>query len=190
VRPRLNPRQRELVAINLVGGLAVLGSYVAGAAMHPESTRLLWGGVPAALKPFYTISMLTAAAGYFPFTYLLVFRTDPENSRIAGRLSYGCFHFLYLLILLPSALWMPLTFQLVDRWSAALWAVIRIVLALVGIGSLGLLAALATLAPVTSRRLYAFAIAGVVAFCVQTALLDATVWPAYFPTPGPEGPAS
>jgi hypothetical protein len=77
---------------------------------------------------------------------------------------------------------MPLTFQLLGGWDPALWIAIRIVLALVGIGSLGLLAALLTLSPVASRGWRALAVAGAVAFCVQTALLDATVWPAYFPT--------
>jgi hypothetical protein len=78
---------------------------------------------------------------------------------------------------------MPLTFSLLDTWSPGLWVAIRVVLALVGIGSLGLLAALITLTPARPRALHLLAIAGAIAFCVQTALLDATVWPAYFPVP-------
>lgn len=179
---RLHPKQKSLLALNVTGGIAVLGSYAWGISMHPGDTDFLWGGVPAALKPFYNVCMLTAAAGYFPFTLLLLFGTDAERARVAGRFGFGCFHILYALVLLPSALWMPLTFQLLGGWDPALWATIRIVLALVGIGSLGLLAALVTLSPVSSRGWRALAVAGAVAFCIQTALLDATVWPAYFPT--------
>jgi len=181
----MHPQQRRLLALNLVGGIAVLASYYAGFAMHPANAGLLWGKLPEGLKPLYTVSMLSAAAGYFPITVLLLFRTDPERARIAGRFGFGCFQLLYGLILIPSALWMPLTFRLLDGWDPALWTTIRVVLALVGIGSLGLLAALLTLSPVTSRRLYLLAVAGAVAFCVQTAVLDATVWPAYFPAPQP-----
>lgn len=178
----MHSTQKSLLALNIAGGIAVLGSYAWGITMHPGNTDFLWGGVPAGLKPFYNVSMLTAAAGYFPFTLLLLFGIDAQRASVAGRFGFRCFHVLYAMILLPSALWMPLTFQLLGGSDYSLWIAIRVVLALVGIGSLGLLAALLTLSPVASRGWRALAVAGAVAFCVQTALLDATVWPAYFPT--------
>lgn len=183
VRFHMHPQQRTMLGLNLLGGVAVLGSYYAGFAMHPASADALWGGVPEGLRPFYTVSMLLAAVGYFPFTYFLLFCVDADRARILGRLGFGWFNALYAMILIPSALWMPLTFSLIETWSPGQWAAIRIVLALVGVGSLGLLAALITLTPARPRPLHLLAIAGAVAFCVQTALLDATVWPAYFPQP-------
>jgi hypothetical protein len=78
---------------------------------------------------------------------------------------------------------MPLTFLVMDRWSATLWLAICAVLALVGLGSLGLFAALLTLSPRQPVRPYYLAVAGAAAFCVQTALLDACVWPVFFPQP-------
>jgi hypothetical protein len=183
VKVHVHPQKRILLALNVVGGVAVLGSYYAGFATHPESADALWGGVPEGLKSFYTVSMLLAAAGYFPFTAFLLFCVDADRARILGRFGFAWFNLLYALILIPSALWMPLTFSLIDTWSPGLWVAIRVVLALVGIGSLGLLAALITLTPARPRALRLLAIAGAVAFCVQTALLDATVWPAYFPIP-------
>ncbi len=177
----MHPQQRWLLTLNVLGGIGVLGSYIVGLATHPGTGDFLWGGVPQALKPFYNITMLSAAAGYFPFTFLLLYRTDARSTRIAGRYGFGWFLLLYALILIPSALWLPLTLSLLEGWDPALWLTIRVVLGLVGIGSLGLLAALLTLSPVTSRRLHKLAIAGAVAFCMQTALLDATIWPAYFP---------
>jgi hypothetical protein len=52
----------------------------------------------------------------------------------------------------------------------------------VALGSLGLLAAVATLSPRPAPWLRALALAGAAGFCVQTVLLDAIVWPLLFPT--------
>ena len=176
-------RQRCTMAwLNIVGGIAILGSYGYGFATHPQSGEALWGGVPLGLRPLYTASMLLAAAGYFPLTAFLLFRADADRVRIAGRFGYGWLNVLYALILLPSALWMPLTFRLIAGWDVTLWWTIRVVLALVGLGSLGLLAALLTLTPRRPALAYGLAVVGAVLFCIQTVLLDALVWPAFFPS--------
>jgi hypothetical protein len=124
--------------------------------------------------------MLLAAVGYFAFSFFVFFRLDPSRVGV-GRFGFGVFHVLYALILLPSALWLPLTFAMLEAPSAPLWAGIRVVLALVGLGSLGLVAALAVADPVEAPIARGIAIAGALAFSFQTALLDALVWPAYFP---------
>ena len=86
-------------------------------------------------------------------------------------------------MLIPSALWMPLTFAMLDAPSPSLWLAIRAVLALVGLGSLGLVVAVATAQPLRAPIGRAVAVAGAIAFSFQTAVLDAIVWPAYFPHP-------
>ena len=126
-----------LLGINLLGGLAVLGSYALGLAAETGGSRL-WGEVPATLRPLYSVCMLGAAAGYFAFTHLVFYRLDPGSVRV-GRFGYGVFHALYLAILLPSALWMPLTVEMISTPGPLLWLSIRTVLAIVGLGSLGLL---------------------------------------------------
>ena len=136
--------------------------------------------MPESLQPLYTVSMLTAAVGFFPFTFLLLFRTDPAEFRIAG-FGYGLLHALYAIVLVPSALWLPLTARMLESPSALLWAEIRSVLALVGLGSLGLIAVCAAIARERGGALAWAAVAGAVAFSFQTAVLDALVWPAYFP---------
>jgi hypothetical protein len=170
-----------MAAINVLGGVAVLGSYAWGLGTHPEATGALWGGVPASLRVFYTPSMFLAAAGYFCFSWLLFVRTDPARARVGGRLGFGVFNVLYLLILVPSALWLPLTFEMIESPSAGLWWAIRLVLFAVAAGSLGLLAALLALRPRQPGASYWLGVAGAVAFANQTALLDALVWPVYFP---------
>lgn len=177
----LHFHKRLMVWINVLGGSAVLGSYVHGLSTHPATRMDVWGNVPEAIRPAYTVSMLCAAAGYFAFTYLLFFRVDAYTTRIGRRLGFGIVNGLYLGILLPSALWLPLTFAMIENPSGALWWAIRLVLAAVGLASLGLLTSLLLLHPRPRGLAYGLAIAGCVAFCFQTAILDALVWPAFFP---------
>jgi len=174
-------QQIALGLINVVGGTLVLASYIHGVLAHPDTRADAWGGVPAGLKPFYFISMLLAAAGYFAFTYFILFRLDPDEVKIGNACSFQLFHAIYALILFPSTLWMPLTFAMLEHPSSALWWAIRVTLAVVGLASLALLAVLLILGPSDSTSLYWLAVAGSAAFCIQTAVLDMLVWPAYFP---------
>ena len=171
--------RRAMAWINIVGGIAVLGSYAHGIWTHPGSAGDVWGGVPEWLKPFYTVSMLTAAAGYFAFTYFLFFRVEPDEARVADRFSLRLFNALYVLILFPSALWMPLSFEYLRAPGPALWWAVRVTLAVVGVASLLLILALARLSP--GGTAHVLAVAGAVAFTFQTLVLDAIVWPLYFP---------
>ena len=177
----MHPQKRTLVWIVLLGGAAVLVSYAYSLGLAPATQASLWGGVPARLLPIYVPAMALAMVGYFAFTYFLLFPADPDRVRIASRLGYGLFHGLYLIILLPSALWLPLTSAMVQRPSGTLWLLIRLVLALVGVGSVGLLLALSMLRPRQPARAYWLAVAGSVAFCFQTSVLDLFVWTALFP---------
>jgi hypothetical protein len=125
--------------------------------------------------------MALATAGFFAFTYFLLFRADPDKARIAGRFGYGLFEGLYVLILTPSALWLPLTSAMVQQPSGLLWLGIRLVLAVVGLASVALLLALLGLRPRQPVSAYWLAVAGSLAFCIQTAVLDLLVWTALFP---------
>jgi len=170
-----------LAIISIIGGTAVLGSYVLGVRNHPDTRGQTWGGVPAGLKPFYIVSMLTAAAGYLAFAYFVFFEAEPDVVELFGSSSYWLFYLICAGILLPSAMWMPLTFSMLEQPSRAKWISIRIVLGIVGIVSLALLAALITLEPREPAAAYWASVVGIVFFCIQTAFLDALVWPIYFP---------
>jgi hypothetical protein len=176
----MNPKRRPLLTINLLGGVAVLSSYAWGMRTHPNAANVLWGGVPASLRPFYTVGMFLAAAGYFAFICFILFGLDPEKTRVWHHSGFGTFNVLFTAILVPSALWMPLTFAAVDISSAALIWVVRLILAAVGLASLSLLAALLNTQPRHPSWSYWLAVIGCVAFCLQTAVLDMIVWSAYF----------
>lgn len=170
-----------MVWIVLLGGAAVLVSYAYSLFLAPATQASLWGGMPARLLPVYVPSMALAMAGFFAFTYFLLFPANPDRVRVASRFGYGLFHGLYLMILIPSALWLPLTSAMVQQPSGTLWLLIRLVLALVGLASAGLLLALLGLRPRQPARVYWLAVAGSAAFSFQTAVLDLFVWTAFFP---------
>ena len=177
----MHPLRALLLAINVVGGIAVLGSYALGIRSHAEAGVLLWGGVPESLRPLYTTSMITATVGYLAFTGYLFFLVDPDAARV-GPFGYRLLLLLYVLVLLPSALWMPLTFRFLDggATSESLWLAVRGVLALVGLGAAAMIAALATLQGAPGGRWRIVALIGAVAFSIQTSLLDGIIWPAFF----------
>ncbi len=173
--------QKILLVINLLGGTAVIGSYVWGLITHPGTGSLLWGSVPAAAIPFYAASMILGAIGFLVFTAYLLFGLDPAKVKISIRAGFGGFRTLYLLILVPSALWMPLTYATLAAPSNLLWFGIRLVLMLVGLGGLGMLSALLSIQPRSRRLLAAFI--GCIFFCIQTVLIDALIWPNFFVLP-------
>lgn len=179
-RALAHPDARRLAWLNALGGAAVLASYAWGFVGRPEAMGALWGGIPEAARGLYTANMFLAAAGYFAFTPFVLFRLPPERTRIAGGFGYRLFLALYALVLLPSALWLPLTFLAVGDPGGWLFWLVRLDLAAVAVGSLGLLAALIGLRAPRPARGRALAVAGLVPFCLQTAALDAVVWPAFF----------
>jgi hypothetical protein len=127
--------------------------------------------------------MFLAAAGFFPMTWALGLRGDPASIRFLGGRGFGTLFPLYGLVLVPSALWLPLTFVFADSPSTFMWWAVRVDLLLVGIGAVGLLAAVLTVRPRPHPALHVLAVVGALAFTLQTAVLDALVWPAYYPAP-------
>lgn len=178
--PSTNRQRRSLVGVIVVGGTAVLASYAWGLGTQPALRDALWGGVPVDLRPEYTVSMLLAAAGYFAYTYFIVVRAHPTEATVAGRSAYWIFSVLYALILVPSAMWMPLTLVMLERPSEAVWLAIRAVLWAVALGSLALTAVLFNLRPRRPRLAYWLAETGCLVFTLHTLVLDAVIWPASF----------
>jgi hypothetical protein len=69
----------------------------------------------------------------------------------------------------------------VQHTGSVLWLGIRLVLTLVGLGSVALLWALLSLRPRQPSARCWLAVAGPVAFCIQTAVLDLFGWTAFSP---------
>ena len=178
-RLRHDPLRRKFALLNVIGGVLVLATYGWGVVAADAMMTSLWGGVPEAIRPLYTVNMFLSAAGYFFFAPYILLRVDSGRQDILGGFGYSLFSKFMMLVLLPSALWLPLTSIMLSQPSPGLWVAIRVVLALVAVGSLGLLLSLWTLRPPRGPG-HVAALVGLVPFCLQTVVLDALVWPAYF----------
>jgi hypothetical protein len=169
-----------LLIINVIGGAAVIGSYIFGLRGQTGGANVLWGNVPMNIRPIYTVSMILSALGYFAFLYYIFFRLNPAQISIAGVSGFSMFYVIFLGILIASAFWMPLTNMHVSNPGTGIWIVVRFVLAVVGLASIGLLLALLTLQGKVPGTAYWLAVAGSAYFAFHTAILDAIVWAALF----------
>jgi len=175
----VHPKKKTWLAINALGGAAVLGSYVHGLATHPDTRNDLWGSIPPELQAVYGVTMWLAAGGYFFFSYYFLARTDADEVRF-GRFGFGLLNALYALIMVASTAWMPLTFAYLENPSAALWLTVRVDRLGVGVGSIGLMIALFTMKPRAEGLAGVLALLGLLLFALQTAFLDPLVWPQFF----------
>ena len=166
--------------VNVVGGIAVLGSYAHGLLTEVALRPKLWGGVPEAWRLLYTVNMFLASGGYFFFTAHFLMRALPSGALFFNRLGFEWIIFLYATFLISSALWMPLTFSMMKVPSDGTWFAIRSVLTVTGIASVTLLVSLFASNAERGDWLFWAAVAGLTPFIIQTAILDAVIWPRYF----------
>lgn len=178
---RLDVAQRRLALLIGIGGSAVLASYLLVFVYEPEIRGALWGGIPeGAMRSFYSVNMLLAAASFFPATWLLGFSVPADAFREHVGLPFPLLFAAYAAILIPSAAWLPLTAAYLRIPSPALWWTIRVDLLAVGFGA-------SLLAWMLIRRMGSASAAARVGaasfffFWLQTLVLDALVWPAFFP---------
>jgi hypothetical protein len=172
----MGTQQIILLIINILGGAAVILSYIYGLKGQAGGANVLWGNVSESIRPVYTVSMILSALSYFAFIYYILFRIDPGTSNI----SYYLFFAIFVVILGASAFWMPLTNMFVNNGGTGLWIAVRGVLALVGLGSIALFWALLSLRPETRGVAYWLGVAGAGYFAFHTAVLDGIVWAALF----------
>ena len=151
-----------LWVVNVLGGVGVLGSYAWGLLTQDDPSRL-WGTIPEAARPIYSLCMPFAAAGYL--TVLAWAHRNPDP-RMVGAMS---------VMLAASTLWMPLSFAALE--NAALLPLVQGVLAVTAAASLSM-GVLVVQGRASSLRWAA--LAGIVAFSWQTVVLDAMIWPRFF----------
>jgi hypothetical protein len=176
----MNAQQIILLVINIIGGAAVIGSYIYGLNSQSGGANALWGGVPERARGLYGVSMVISAIGFFAFLFYIFFRLEPGQVSISGVSGFTLLYVIFVFILLPSAFWMPLTNAYVSNPGTGLWIGIRLVLAVVGIASIALVLALATMTGKAEGVSYWAAVVGAGYFAFHTAVLDAVVWAALF----------
>jgi hypothetical protein len=90
------------------------------------------------------------------------------------------FYVIFLFILIPSALWMPLTNAYATNPNPGIWIGIRTVLFIVGIASIALFSAILTLQGKIINVAYWLAVVGSGYFAFHTTVLDAILWATLF----------
>jgi hypothetical protein len=176
----MHPQKKQWLAINVLGGIAVLGSYAHGLITHPQTRGLLWGDMPAPLQDVYGVTMWLATAGYLVFMYYVLFRVEAAEVRVGKRFGLGVINACCAAVVVGSAMWMPLTFVYLDDPSSALWFLIRADLIVVGVGAIGLIVSLFNLSARPTGPAGVVIIVALLLFALQTAFLDPFVWPAFF----------
>ncbi len=154
--------RRLMWVVNALGGVAVLGSYAWGIWTQPDPGRL-WGRIPESVQGPYSACMPLAALGYFA---LLAWAHHHVDRVLVGVMT---------VMLVCSALWMPLSFLALEQ--PAWLPVVQFVLAGTALAALTLLIRVRKSPP---GRLRLAASLGMVAFCLQTVVLDCLVWPRFF----------
>ena len=158
-----------------------MGSYAYGLLKNTELRSELWGAVPDHIQPYYTICMFLAAIGYFFFTGYILQYVSFDTTQIFGCYNFTIINLLYAGFLIPSALWISMTFAMIGNPSVLLWIGIRTILFTVGFSSIGLFLAFFFSNFEKSSWLFYAGIAGLIPFSIQTMVLDAIIWPYYFP---------
>jgi len=169
------------LVINSLGGVAVIASYVAGMVSHPNTEQLIWGRITPSLRTVYLVGMPLAAASYLLFLYFILFHLNAETVTIWGFDGFSVLDIIFSVILVFSALWMPLTYKLIETQWRGWWIYIRLVLLFVALASLALFGALLMISQKEPAWSYWLAVSGALVFFIQTGFIDAFVWPAAFP---------
>lgn len=172
----MNNNQKWLLAINIVGGILVLGSYYFGL-KGGKGADALWGGVPEKTRSLYGISMLVCAVAYFIFFFYIMKGLGSgtlSNTILLGEKLYSV---LFAILLLASSFWMPLVNLYISNPTTLIWFAVRLVLVLVALASIGLFLALFKISPKHTGGLYIASLIGLFWFCIHTGVLDAMIWP-------------
>ena len=166
-------------ALNIVGGLSVLGSYAYGLLTHPGQGEMLWGTIPENVRGPYSAMMLPAALGYFAmFSFLVTRPTGWLEKRFSGGL--GRFNTIFATFLGSASLWMPLCWYGIDNEISWMVWPIRGVLLVTGVCTLLFLHTLVKSPCEESPRFRKAAILGATFLSIQCMLTDALIWPWFF----------
>ena len=178
----VNMYKITLVLINLIFGSLLLFSYYNGVTKNPDLSAKLWGGVPESLRTFIVASMFISAIGYFFFTTNFVLNVNLEEKKFLGKFPGWTLHIVYLLILIPSALWIDLTFQYLKTGVPLHWVYVLSALYCVGLSSI-LLFLFVVDSGNTTQSIYLFSVIGAGFFVFHTMFLDGLLWTIFFHSP-------
>lgn len=141
------PTRLVLVAINVLCGLEIVHSYFYCTARDCGWAARSWTSASARFRGRYTALIWFGLAGYLLSFHHIVWRMDVATPVFPGGLTGALFVLPFVLILLPSVLWIPTTYDYLKTRSPRELLRVQMVRYLVAAGSLILLVMLALLKP-------------------------------------------
>ena len=169
-----------LLLINIIFGSLVLFSYYNGVTKNPDLSLKLWGGVPEVLRPYIIVSMFISAIGYFFFTYNFLVNINLQNTKFFNYFPSWNLHLIYLLILIPSSIWIDLTFKYLQSGSTLDWGYVVSVLYCVGLASILLFLFIIDSGNSNKQFIYIASFIGGCFFVFHTLFLDGILWISFF----------
>jgi hypothetical protein len=148
--------------------------------MYPADFRSLWGSASEATITFFVISMILAVFGYIWFTFYLLQGNKLESNSFGKIFGTKIIHFLYFVVLVCSTIWMPASIVFSMGENILVEVIIRFVLWLVGLASLGILIYIYKININHGKSNFIshmFALLGAMVFTIHTLILDAVIWP-------------
>ena len=164
--------------VNLVGGIAVLGSYVVGLYIYPDFRNALWGGVAGSWKSLFTVSMFFAALGYLIFCYSMTISGAADKSSFLGG---HTFSILAAFFLFSASIWMPATLKYLAT-DDNLWWILSVISLWITAASLCLLTVSFGLSNYDGIGTLQFSLTlvGIIWITFHCLVFDAIIWVAKF----------
>ena len=173
--------QTQLLIINFIGGIAVLGGYVVALINHPHTRNDLWGGVPESLRPWITSFMFVSAFGYCTAMYYLVFKDGMQLDFLRGKVSENFFLGVVIIFLVSASMWIHTTFAYMHSPSKLLWSFVQAELWITGLSIFFLFFIILTASGVKNHYLHFASLVGLGAITFHCLFLDAFLWINRFP---------
>lgn len=168
--------QHTFAIVNIIGGIAVLGSYAITLMLYTDQRSDFWGGINTSQQRIFVWSMLFAALGYLLFFNWVTFRLESglltEGSSLHSQLPVAlCGIFLFF-----SMLWMPTTSVFLQTGNNLWWYLAVAILWVVSISLLLLL--LIVLANQWGNRSWfsVLGMAGLMYLVIHCTIFDAIIW--------------
>ena len=166
-------KNRNIVFLltNIILGLGVILSYLWGIISNDDPS-LLWGRVNENHIPYIVLSMLLGAIGYLIFSSFFLY-IKKLNSLTFKQFKYLIN--LYICILFPSSLWMPLSVLYLNTGNKLILVTDLLCLYIVGLSSL-LLTKFIIDNKIENSMIWKLSVIGGLQFVFHTLILDAVYW--------------
>lgn len=173
--------QNQLIILNVIGGIFVLGGYIFALINNPSTRSELWGGIPENFRPWIVSSMFLSAFGYcYAMKYLLI------DGGIPFKFFFDRYETSFILIvqfifLASAALWIHTTFSYINSPTSFKWILINLELWFTGVSILCLALGIIFINNRPNEISYIVSALGLLVISFHCIFLDAFLWVNKFP---------